>query len=220
MFLPEQDVLLMLTTCCGVGEVSRQIDEGSLISKPVSWCVPVKHSSIKEIESTQVNSPKPASVHKLLSLWQRKGSFLRLLSQITKQHYPSATNRKLHNFIALKHGTNANRFSTYLPPCSDTPKPIRLPLWKGSIQWECVIHEKSMLSLFLKWLKEFFFPLTQSCFRKQSSVWKLAFLCRSDSLIGNDCGNCAICSTLVTFNAPGLLHRGMIIWNNAFISSI
>lgn len=90
-------------------------------------------------------------------------------------------------------------------PLPDTPKPIRVPLWRGSILWNCVIPQQDMLSLFLKWLKEmffFFFYFPQSCFRKQSSVWKLAFLCRRDSLIRNDCGNCAICSTLVTFNAP------------------
>lgn len=45
-------------------------------------------------------------------------------------------------------------------------------------------------------------PLLRPVLGKQSSVWKFAFLCRRDSLIQNDCGNCAICSTLVTFNAP------------------
>lgn len=42
-----------------------------------------------------------------------------------------------------------------------------------------------------------------SCFRIScSSICKFAFLCRRDSLFQNDCGNCVICSTVVTFNAP------------------
>lgn len=45
-----------------------------------------------------------------------------------------------------------------------------------------------------------FHLLSLSCLKKH--ICRFAFLCRRVLLFRNGCGNCAICSTVVTFNVP------------------